>query len=50
MLCVEISFVVKRAKMDTKEEKKEVYYINGYEYTKEDLEYLEKLVGDGNYP
>lgn len=35
--------------MDTKKEK-EVYIINGYEYTREDLDYLETLVGNGNYP
>lgn len=37
--------------MDTNTEEKEVYYINGYEYTKEDLEILETiLIGDGNLP
>lgn len=50
MQYVEISFVVKPVNMDTNAEDREVYYINGYEYTKEDLEYLEKLVGNGNYP
>ena len=50
MLRVEISFVVKPVNMGIKEDK-EVYIINGYEYTKEDLEILEiLLIGDGNLP
>lgn len=49
MLRVGISFVVEHVNMDTKKEK-EVYIINGYEYTREDLDYLEKLVGNCNYP
>lgn len=50
MQYVEINFVAKPVNMDIKEDKK-VYIINGYEYTKEDLEILEiLLIGDGNLP
>lgn len=50
MLAIKKSSVVKPVRMDTKK-KKDVYCINGYEYTREDLDVLETLlVGNGNLP
>lgn len=50
MLAIKKNFAVKPVRMDTKK-KKDVYYINGYEYTREGLDVLETLlVGNGNLP
>lgn len=49
MLFVEISFVVNRVNMGANTEEKEVYVINGYEYTREELDILNVIV-ESNLP